>query len=1697
MFAAINAGVVSGNITVNIVSDITTETGANALNQFTEYPNNSNYTITIQPNAAINRTLSGTTATALGLIKLNGADRVTFDGRFGGSGNYLTIQNLSTATNTAAIHIASLGIGLGANNNTIRNCNIKAGTNTVTSAIGIYAGGAAVSTSGTGANNNNLTIQNNNVSKCYYGILTLGVTITGEASNLNISNNTIGSNTASDYVLGYGINVASANSPVISGNEIFNMIYDGNKYGMQFGTTVYNATISKNKIHGLSGSISASKSCVGIYFNSGTLVSNNTVDNNIIYDMSNFSTAGSNYGPYGIWLAGGTTFNIYYNSISLTGALGGSTVASITSCLWISSQTTNINLRNNIFYNTITGNNPRTYLIGAASNTTFANINYNDYYTTGDFFGNFGGVAIQTFDDWKTTIGQDANSKNVDPNYQSATDLRPGTASGVLNSAVPIGGFETDILGVTRNVSTPTIGAYEQGVDASGPSITYNLLAGTSSTSNRTISNVTITDPIGVSSSPKPRLYFKRSGDANTYIDNTNGTDGWKYTESNGTASPFDFTFNYSLLNGGTGVTTGTTVQYFITAQDLSLTPYVSINSGSFAATPSSVALTSAAFPIGGTINSYQVNNALSGIVSVGTGGTYPTLTGAGGLFADVNSRSIGGNITVNIKSDLTEDCTNSLNEFFTDGAKTSYTITIQPEDAVMKVISTVTASNAGLINLNGCNGVTIDGSFGGSGKYLTFRNTEYLNFTNSSVIAIRNGATNNTVKNCMLEGAVGVNTCGVVFFDYGANTGNKITNCDIKNVSSLPAAAKPFNGIYFGNILNKNNIISSCNIYDFSTNGIFVNESGGVYIDSCNIYLTSPSAAGPTGIALASAGETKIVKNLIHDLDSQVGSNGRSKGISYNGGSSPYPANISIENNSISLALTATNNFVLGIDINSTSANSNYVSIYYNSIYIGGSINNANASYSACLNIANAVMSGLIHKNNAYHNDRIVTGGGTGKNYAVFTTTAATFVSDYNDYYVSGIPGVLGFLGAEKTTLSDWQTATGKDANSVSGDPKFLSNTDLKISTSYPFSPVLNAGTSITGITTDFFGNSRSETTPDMGIYEMPAPGAFSLVAPPFDTTGMATTVNFSWTASTNAGIYTFQLSKSNLFDTLITNDTVFSGTTKSVAGLAKSTTYHWRVKSINGAGATSWLSSKFTTASTPLPVTLISPNNATKIRIAGSDFKWITPQIPNLLGFVFQVTKDTAGAPVISDTINFVKNGLDSIYTYNRGGFEYYTNYYWRVVAKNDFGYGDYSLYFKFQTELGPPPVSPIYPPNDTTGIFPTLTLNWPDAPGAVSYRVQLSSDSLFGSTILNVGGLPVSQVPVPDGYLMPMSKYYWRVNSTNADTTTGWTPTFRFNTLGQPMSVVLATPANLDSNVGAVNTVFKWFKAGEFTDQITDVKSGKKSGIETDESEAISKYWFELVTDTTTMANLLRDSLLTDTVKTIASLNTLTNYYFRVRAKNEINWGTFSGWNKFKTTLALPTLLTPANNATELALTQIFDWTDAPTATSYDFQLATDAGFTALVYNITGQPLSTFTTPVPLTQFTQYYWRVRSTGPIGTTPYYTTPFAFKTRPDAPVAPTLLSPANNSTGLTLPVTLTWSKISNAYSYRLQVATDLAFTNLVFNDSTLTINDTSKVIDGLQTLTTYYWRVNVTNSAGTSPYAGPWNFRGLGTPNN
>ena len=479
LFADINTKSVTSSITVTVLSDLT-EDGTNALNQWSEDAPGS-FTVTIKPNTATTPVVSGTYAG--GLIRLNGADRVTIDGsNSGGTDRSLTIQNNSAVANTAAIQIISLGSNAGATDNTIKNCNIKAGeigSTTSLNTFGIYVGEAAISTTGTGADNDGLTIQNNAISKARYGIYARATGTTNANDNLLITGNEIGSADPLEYVTFRGIDLTYAQGPVVSQNTIFNLktTLSASNAGMDFGSGVNDAVITRNNITGVYSESTSGYGAYGINFNSSTSVNNNLIANNTISDIRavNYSTGSTTFNAFGIRLVGGTNTSLYYNSVSLTGNItivsGAPSQPNSSPLVVTSTSVTGLNMVNNVFSNqqSFVSGTPKTYSVWfPTSYAGFGTVNYNDYYGTtsapGTYYvGRVGSTDYATLLDWQGFTTQDANSIGADPQFVSETNLQPFTGSPVLAAGTPIVGITTDYTGASRSGTTPAIGAYESG----------------------------------------------------------------------------------------------------------------------------------------------------------------------------------------------------------------------------------------------------------------------------------------------------------------------------------------------------------------------------------------------------------------------------------------------------------------------------------------------------------------------------------------------------------------------------------------------------------------------------------------------------------------------------------------------------------------------------------------------------------------------------------------------------------------------------------------------------------------------------------------------------------------------------------------------------------------------------------------------------------------------------------------------------------------------------------------------------------------------------------------------------------------------------------------------------------------------------------------------------------------------------------
>ena len=558
---------------------------------------------------------------------------------------------------------------------------------------------------------------------------------------------------------------------------------------------------------------------------------------------------------------------IYHNTVYLNPVSTGTNFGS--SAFYLSGGPNTLELQNNIFVNTGTANGTGKTVAFYAGNppmTTHLTLTSgnNCYYAGAPGVNNLlyydGTNSAQTIEALRNAIPlrEQLSFAELPPFVNIVTapydlHLNPATATACESGGVAVPAVTTDFDGNARNATTPDVGADEiagTAIDVTGPEIKFTPIPNSDLVSLTLPAFATITDNAGVNNiaGTKPRIYYRRNTDANTYVDNTSATNGWKFTESADITSPYSFIIDYSKLFTTGAVTNGQTVQYFIVAQDLNGTPIVGNSSGIFTLKPASVALTAANFPMNGTLNSYVVTtNNYSGIIQVGTGQTITSITNANGLFDRLNRGLLTGNLTVQITSDLLTETNGISLKKYTEKGTGNYTVTVVPDGPTAHLIQGT--SNPAVIILDGAQRFIIDGSFGGSGRYLTFRNS-----TLNAAVSFLGGSQHDTVRNCILEtnniNGSGVGNGGVINITtpgspLTTNTGNgylAIMNNEIRDRSDV-AGFNQYGVLCLGGggipqYYNHDNTISGNDIHDFWLDVANASPAG-IFMATGNIYYT------------------------------------------------------------------------------------------------------------------------------------------------------------------------------------------------------------------------------------------------------------------------------------------------------------------------------------------------------------------------------------------------------------------------------------------------------------------------------------------------------------------------------------------------------------------------------------------------------------------------------------------------------------------------------------------------------------------------------------------------------------------------------------------------------------------------------------------------------------------------------------------
>jgi len=262
--------------------------------------------------------------------------------------------------------------------------------------------------------------------------------------------------------------------------------------------------------------------------------------------------------------------------------------------------------------------------------------------------------------------------------------------------------------------------------------------------------------------------------------------------------------------------------------------------------------------------------------------------------------------------------------------------------------------------------------------------------------------------------------------------------------------------------------------------------------------------------------------------------------------------------------------------------------------------------------------------------------------------------------------------------------------------------------------------------------------------------------------------------------------------------------------------------------------------------------------------------------------------------------------------------SRYFWRVRGRSGSTNGSWSNTFRFNTAIGvPDQVALLAPVNEAENISPNFTLQWMEVPGADNYRLQLSTDPDFETTMIN-RAIPVTSFSTSQ-MLDFSTRYYWRVRAENNAGESPWSEVWSYTTIiERPEPVTLSAPANSEGQVSTTTTVL-W-----------------------DASERATNYRVEITTDPEFVQVPIQGVSSQTTFTVPDPLEFATIYYWRVKA---INIGGESDWSPVGTF------------TTEVRETKIFPNYPNPfnSSTTLKYQLSESLPVTIELYDISGRKVA----------------------------------------------------------------------------------------------------------------------------------------------
>ncbi|MCK9612517.1 MAG: Ig-like domain-containing protein [Bacteroidales bacterium] len=381
----------------------------------------------------------------------------------------------------------------------------------------------------------------------------------------------------------------------------------------------------------------------------------------------------------------------------------------------------------------------------------------------------------------------------------------------------------------------------------------------------------------------------------------------------------------------------------------------------------------------------------------------------------------------------------------------------------------------------------------------------------------------------------------------------------------------------------------------------------------------------------------------------------------------------------------------------------------------------------------------------------------------------------------------------------------------------------------------------------------------------------------------------------------------------------------------------------------------------------------------------------------------------------------------------------------------------------------ITPMYAPtlsapaNGAVNQMPNVLLDWTSVPMGLSYKVQISNDSLFTNPVYYSTSFSATNAVL----LKFNTKYYWRVKAFSESDSSGWSDIRKFTTI-QKVKIIKPTDSAKNQYV---KMNFKW-----------NAISG------------LANYEYEMDTTLAFSSPFYVGSLIAanKTESNSKQLGFGEHYYLRMRALHAADT---SDWSDALNVWTIDTVLLkkPADDTIKKSPVCKLEWKWTG-SNFYQYALSVDTLFTSPMY-FTVDTLSTIYTAgtdTIIRTFTdtllfgqKYFWKVRAYNHLDTSKWseirrFTTIDVVS----------LISPANNDTSISITPAFSWTKVGDIGAYNLEIDTSNAFSNPRYY--TILDSLTSYTIPGTEPLNyfqSYYWRMRAITSLDSTDWSAPFKF--------